>query len=76
MIAAPQLIYGNTRNHADRQSNQDLGVKRYTFGLIGSLFIEVGCYFAFECISFHSIRGPAVIVFVFRHVVVSTPLPS
>jgi hypothetical protein len=70
MIAAHQTIDGDTRNYADRQADQNLRVKRYAFGFVWSLFIEVCPDLAFESVSFNAISGPGFVVFVFRHFVV------
>src|SRR6185369_11592749 len=61
-----EFVDRNTCDHAERESDQDLGVKRYALRLIRRLFVKIGSYFTFERVSFESIR----VVSFFRHVCV------
>ena len=54
MIAAEDTIDSDARNHADCQPDQDLRVQRPAFRLIGRLFVQVGCYLAFDRIALDS----------------------
>jgi hypothetical protein len=52
MIAAEDPIDSYAGDHTNREPDQNSGVKRHAFRLIGCLFVEIGSYFTFERITF------------------------
>src|SRR4051794_13994742 len=64
MIATQEFVNSNTRDHAEREAEQDLGMKWYALRLIRRHFVKIGSYFTFKRISLDSIR----VVSFFRHV--------
>jgi hypothetical protein len=51
VVTTEYAIHRDARNDADEQTDQDPGMKRHAFRFIGSLFVEIGGYLAFECVS-------------------------
>src|ERR1041385_6979177 len=62
MIATPKTIYSNACDHAGCEADENARVKRHAFRLVASLFVEIRCYLALECVSRDS-----VLIFFFRH---------